>query len=763
MAEVIAMATLQQSLMSTSAQVISCDMFDTLIFRKSGTPHGLWRRLAERAYEFGLWPLEDTEAFVRCRQQAEREARDHKFAKAGHREVTLAEIYACWPQVNSEALYELEQHIEVQDWCLNTTLIAMLKTLQQQGRRLVITSDMYLPEVLIRSFWQQSCPDLEFSDVLISGECSGSKVDGLLYQMLIARSKVLPEQILHLGDHPIADGQMARAAGLQTLVCSYEQRIDRLEKLENRLVAWEPEGLALYRKRWWWANISAEKTSELGGLVFAPALYAWAAWVARRCQQLGVKTLFCFRREGELVRTLLSYMPWVGFEVKTLAVSRRSTFLPVRGQCNTETLYQLAARRGYTLAELADDVGLAVPDALRQQQTQPLTLLVSQTIWHDIAAWIESEQTVISTYLAEQRSLLQRYLAEQGVDNLPNVALLDWGCGGSLFANLAKVLPLDQVRCFMFYQSSKAAKVALFQHLEVFQPWCRAQWAEVIAAYPEVCEILLNGLETSTCAYFECNERVQPVSVQNSADTSAQKAQFDAFHTAVLSFASLAAAEGWLKEGVSLDERERFFAILYRLIRYPGLHEALVLQHLPVPLSKGESAPLLAHRDISLLQSLTTNVTEAFELGRSGGHSLVSCSWWYPGLIPLAFPGNEKALGELVVDQDDDVVAPGLLEQTQRADIHSLVLYGAGSLGQRAMDLLTANGIRVKAVVDRRAEHSDFELNGVRVETLARVLARGENCFAVASRAFASEISAQLRQALAGNSAARIVLFYEVQ
>ena len=91
------------------------------------------------------------------------------------------------------------------------------------------------------------------------------------------------------------------------------------------------------------------------------------------------------------------------------------------------------------------------------------------------------------------------------------------------------------------------------------------------------------------------------------------------------------------------------------------------------------------------------------------------------------------------------------------------MLYGAGSLGQRAMDLLTANGIRVKAVVDRRAEHSDFELNGVRVETLARVLARGENCFAVASRAFASEISAQLRQALAGNSAARIVLFYEVQ
>ncbi|MFP8965847.1 hypothetical protein ACKC9G_04645 [Pokkaliibacter sp. CJK22405] len=765
MAKVMSIADLKQALQHTSAQVISCDMFDTLIFRRSGTPHGLWRRIGEQAFTLGLWPQEDTEAFVRCRQQAESDARKRKFATAHHREVTLEEIYACWPRIDAARLIALEQQMEVEDWCLNTALIEMLAVLQQQGKRLILTSDMYLPTSLIRAYWQEHCPSLSFSDVLVSGECAGSKTDGLLYQQLIRRAGVLPGQILHLGDHPVADGQMALAAGVQALVCSFESGIDKLEMLESRLVAKEPAGLSLYRKRWWWAKDKHQNspTAELAGLVFAPALYAWAAWVAARCQQLGITRLYCFRREGELVRQLLAAMPWVRFEVKTLALSRRSTFLPVRVECSLDTLYELTARRGYTLSELAEDIGLGVPESLSAQAAQPLAHLVSQPEWHEVTSWIEQEQAAIAAHLQTQRQRLIRYLKAQGIRNDGQIALLDWGCGGSLFANLAQALPLDQVRCFMFYQSPKAAKVALSQHLEVFQPWKHAQWSEVMAAYPEVCEILLNGLETSTQSYQEHDGEVVPVAVPNPDITPQQQAQLGDFRSAVLAFATQAGREGWLNGGVTLADRDRFFAMLYRLVRYPRFEEAKALQTLPVPLSQGESTPLLTSQDIAEVQALFGNSTDAFELGRSGGHPLVARSWWYPGLVPLAFPGNEKALGELVVNQDDDIVAPGLLEQLTRAGIRSVALYGAGALGQRAMDLLLDNGIGITAVVDRRAEHTAFELNGVQVETLHQVLERGERCFAVASRAFASEISAQLRQSLAGMSDARIVLFYEVQ
>jgi hypothetical protein len=85
-------------------QLVSFDIFDTLIFRHAGTPDDFFFHLACEATQKGLWLQDDNQGFVKLRRKAEDIARRARFAKSGHREVTLAEIYSHWPAVEGVKL-----------------------------------------------------------------------------------------------------------------------------------------------------------------------------------------------------------------------------------------------------------------------------------------------------------------------------------------------------------------------------------------------------------------------------------------------------------------------------------------------------------------------------------------------------------------------------------------------------------------------------------------------------------------------------------
>jgi putative hydrolase of the HAD superfamily len=57
-----------------------------------------------------------------------------------------------------------------------------------------------------------------FEHVVISSEIGADKPDPRIFAELIRRFRVLPEQVLHVGDDPRVDGAAARAAGLRALV-----------------------------------------------------------------------------------------------------------------------------------------------------------------------------------------------------------------------------------------------------------------------------------------------------------------------------------------------------------------------------------------------------------------------------------------------------------------------------------------------------------------------------------------------------------------
>ncbi|MGN5291440.1 HAD family hydrolase [Aeromonas sp. 11P] len=738
------LSKLDGALQAQPIRAISCDVFDTLIFRHAGTVEQFWQQLALQAYQLGILCNDDPEAFVEYRKEAESMARRQMMQREGHREVRLEHIYACWSSAQGEQLAQLEQQLEYDNWWLNPVLVDWLASQQQRGLPIVLLSDMYLPASLLQRFFSTKAPQLLLHRIYVSGEYRASKQDGGLYQRLLAEQQWSPASVLHIGDDKITDLQMAKASGLSACYVGLGDDYLAQLKYEQRLFPLAIPGLERLRRQWRWLS-DGSASSGIASHVYAPVLYAFARWLIVRCQQQGITTLFCLLREGDVIARLVAQIPGHTLTVKTLAVSRRSSFLPSR-EWSLELLHPLCQRRGYTLAELLEDLGLECSPMWFQHRLCTLSALVQTPLWLEVLSWLETVQPQIVAHLQQQRQWLLQYLVQQGVTNAPEIAILDWGCGGSLLQNLHQLVGLDDVTYFMFYASQRASRVALSQKLQIFQPASCQAWAQQLAAYPEISEILLNGALSSTRCYQITNDgQITTKPVAQSDDAILGRQSREAFVGILLRWGEQASAAGWMEEGPSLAERHYLVGILYRLILYPMWHEARELANLSLPMAPGCSQPLLPHSRVIGLKERVCSGEQAYQLLLDGTDPILRNTVWYPGLVALAFPDQLQQCGELATYQDDEKVAPLLLQKLRQSGITKTALYGAGELGLKVYEFLTAHGINICCVIDRRALNSCIRLGEHQVITLAEAKRRDVDCFTVASRAFASEISAEIR------------------
>ncbi len=724
----------------SDVQMVSFDVFDTLIFRRSGTPHDFFAYLAQTAIKQGLWTNGDPDAFIQLRIKAESKARKNKFEVFGHHEVTLREVYDAWGQVDAEKMHELETNLELADWRINDAMVSWICELYKARVRLAILSDMYLDRKAIVEFLSRYIPTDWFEVVWVSGEMGCSKHDGGLFQKLIQRSNLQPDQILHVGDNPITDGQMAKAYKLNSFTSDFNY-INTLTRYERRLTPFAPFDVDALRKQWVWKYPESSMVNQIGALIYGPFLYGFGRWLLNRCNSLGIKQIFCLLREGDLLAEVLNTIDDGSIQISTLAISRRASWLPSLSSIDLNVLHKLSQRRAYTLAECLEDLNLPVQDNWQQELSRELESLVSTPLWAELQQLFIERLDDIKQHLEQQRAFLVEYLSQQGVTNSSEIALVDWGCGASLFTNICSVIPLTDVSFFMAYASDKSLSFALDFALESFLPGGDHR-AQVIAASPEVSEILLNGELCSTRTYEQTQAGIVPVPVTAGYTLESQQLRLKEFRHGVLSFCYLSkqlAADSY--GSITNAQRAAFSAMLYRFVQYPLTEEAKVLAKMPVPLSSISHRALISSESISDMDKSFVHVGNAYEGISLGNYKTNSTSSWLPGTLALAFPDSTGLYGELAVIGSDDIVAPMLLQQLKSRNIKRSVIYGAGELGVKVLKLLTENGIEISNFVDRRATTGSFIVEGINVITLKQAMAEGERIFAIASRAYVNEIT----------------------
>ena len=187
--------------------VISFDIFDTLIFRPLSVPTDVFYLIAER---FDLLDFKNIRTF------AEWDARMRCQRKNGHMEIDLGQI---WEYLEREVGLDasegmcVECEIEQALCYANPFMLEVWKRLQALGKKMIIVSDMYLPGSCIEKILNHA-GYTGAERIYISNEYGESKADGRLYRRVIRdwrESSNHDVSVVHIGDNLHSDQKMALA------------------------------------------------------------------------------------------------------------------------------------------------------------------------------------------------------------------------------------------------------------------------------------------------------------------------------------------------------------------------------------------------------------------------------------------------------------------------------------------------------------------------------------------------------------------------
>lgn len=191
--------------------VVSFDIFDTLIFRPFSEPTDLFYFIGDK---LGVMD------FKRIRIEMEQKARRRCFEQNGHYEVTLREIWELIHEetgICAEDGMEFEMDMEQKFCYANPFMKKVYEEMQRQGKEIVIISDMYLPEEFL-SYMLERNGYTGMKRIFVSCEYRKNKGSGTLFEYAVKEMN-LSQSRIHVGDNLVGDVKMAKKYGFAT--CYY--------------------------------------------------------------------------------------------------------------------------------------------------------------------------------------------------------------------------------------------------------------------------------------------------------------------------------------------------------------------------------------------------------------------------------------------------------------------------------------------------------------------------------------------------------------
>lgn len=255
----------------------SFDVFDTLVSRTTSNPKQIFMLMQEyicqHPDEFAFLSDESKRSFAFLREEAE----DLASIINNGQEIDLEQIYDSFIKMSSESsecidwLMKLEIQFEMQNSIPIVENISYVKELVDAGEEVILISDMYLIEDVIRNILLQH--DVIFKNIplYVSCECNASKANGMLYTLIKKIRGISYNTWTHIGDNELSDGRIPELLGIKTRI------VKPKEKSEEYLIGY-----------------------NIGGRI----LYPYVKWIIDVCVIKEYKKIFFIARDGFVLKKI---------------------------------------------------------------------------------------------------------------------------------------------------------------------------------------------------------------------------------------------------------------------------------------------------------------------------------------------------------------------------------------------------------------------------------------------------------------------------
>lgn len=302
------------------ADIVSFDVFDTLLKRDVPDPADVFDYV-QLSYEIAVGNLDFV--FRPMRIEAEKEARE----TAGKNEITLQDIYSHIPIRDSlkNRLAELEISAEVKLSRTNEPVKELYEYAVRKGKRVVCTSDMYLPRRVVERLLDAA----GFRDhrLFLSSDIGKRKIDGGLYVTLLNELGVSPGNMLHIGDSFRPDYLEARKLGINSILIPRKldsaleaaRNMPRNDCIEARISQSVQDNLAVGKGYYYRFGVRA-----LGPVLIELCHHIRCGMMARRQTDI-----YFLARDGYLVKKAFDFLyPEIAPSSHYLYVSRKAIGTP---------------------------------------------------------------------------------------------------------------------------------------------------------------------------------------------------------------------------------------------------------------------------------------------------------------------------------------------------------------------------------------------------------------------------------------------------
>lgn len=420
--------------------VISFDLFDTCILRIFEQPADVFFLTGEQL---------DYPDFRRIREEMEEKARRNKQKKEGHGEVTLQEIYTCMEQETGIPIEEgMQAEIEAEKKsCFgNPYFLAVIKELRKKNKTVIASTDMYLPEEVVRSI-TEGCGYAGFDRYFVSCEQGTGKSSGGLFQK-VKEAYGESKTYVHIGDNPFSDGEQAKKQGFETV------RYVSVKEAGKRFRA---EDLSVITGSLYRGVVNAHihngfraysQAYELGFIYGGLLVLGYCRFIHEYAVEKQLDKILFFSRDGDILNQVyrMLYPPGEG-EIPAAYVywSRLAAAKMTAGYYRHDYFRRFLyhkADRGYSMKQIFASMELKdlLEDCIcmlkRQgKETEKLTGRNVETVKEFL---MEHWQTVLSRY--EQQTEAGRRYYETVLRGCQKVAAVDAGWAGSGAIALQKLV-----------------------------------------------------------------------------------------------------------------------------------------------------------------------------------------------------------------------------------------------------------------------------------------------------------------------------------
>ena len=438
-------------------EIVSFDVFDTLIIRRTLFPRDVFVLVEKRAEQAGI----EAEDFATLRAQAEQEI---PYANIDQIYDWLADQYD-WDEETAAMIESIELNAERDVILPRTEVVELLRFALNAEKRVVLTSDMYLPEEILRRILAEN-GIIGYEKLFVSCEYRRSKQSGLYEELLKLCDS--PEMILHIGDNPMSDGKACAEYGMDTRLLPSPLNLAKANNWGEAICSahnWQERclvGLAvakLFRDPFKNPNLIElsweERQIRYGISVVGPLTIGFITWVSEMLSRDDYDGVLFLARDG--------YLPMAIYErIREKYCLPR----PIYYLANRRSAFLCCADRESLSSRISDlglNSGLDARSILLNMYDLPEKELLAMQDDDSAVDYIDRHMKSIHRNAEESREGYLRYSKQCGMRPGGKYAVVDFIASGTIQQYLSEFLPY-QLKGFYFgtYSETKCDDIEYY-------------------------------------------------------------------------------------------------------------------------------------------------------------------------------------------------------------------------------------------------------------------------------------------------------------